>query len=54
MLMLLREERLIEAGEDDPATARAKNDDYNYLGNDEFFTKNYDLKFNKGSESRFD
>lgn len=54
MLMLLREAKLILAGEDGMSYS-GKNNYYDdeYLGNDEYFTKNYDLKFGKENNIDF-
>ena len=49
-LMLLREERLILHGEDGPSE-KNHTDDSSYIGNDPFFTKNYDDRFGKKSFS---
>lgn len=50
MLMLLRQERLILHGEDGPSE-KSHVDDSSYIGNDPFFTKNYDDRFEDNSSS---
>lgn len=48
MLMLLREDRLRLCGTDSAETANRK-EDKNYLGNDEFFSKNYKRRTTKNT-----
>lgn len=46
MLMLLREQKLMLCGNQSPSEVISM-DQSNYLGNDDFFTRNYDYKFSK-------
>nr|DAH01391.1 MAG TPA: Terminase large subunit [Crassvirales sp.] len=46
MLMLLREQKLMLCGNQSPSEVISM-DQSNYLGNDDFFTRNYDYKFAK-------
>ncbi len=46
MVMLLREHRLISCGTTAPSE-HLQNNDSSYLGNDDFFTKNYDQRLRK-------
>lgn len=50
MLMLLREDRLRVLGGRDPKTTYEENP-RTYLGNDQFFSRNYDEKFRKNREN---
>lgn len=46
MLMLIREDNLVSCGGD----VRRKTDDKTYLGNDDFFVRNYELKFKNNNK----
>ena len=46
MLMLLREQKLMLCGNQSPSEVISM-DQSDYLGNDEFFLRNYDYKFGK-------